>query len=65
MKEGRRIMRKPEIFMLTGLSDATIWRMEKVDNFPRRIQLGGKSVGWFSDEIEKWFEEKSKNRVKL
>jgi prophage regulatory protein len=58
----QRIIRKPELFSRIGLSDATIWRMEKSGKFPRRIQLGGKSVGWFDSEVEAWLSKKSSDR---
>lgn len=57
-----RIIRKPELFSKVGLSDATIWRMEKSGKFPRRITLGENSVGWLSDEIEQWVEKKAAER---
>ncbi|MGD9975024.1 MAG: helix-turn-helix transcriptional regulator [Desulfatirhabdiaceae bacterium] len=59
----KRIIRKPELFLKIGLSDATIWRMERAGRFPQRIQLGGNSVGWFDDEIELWLSEKAADRV--
>ena len=62
MDKEKRIIRKPELFSKVGLSDATIWREEKAGRFPKRIRLGGMSVGWFSDEIEKWFQEKAAAR---
>jgi len=58
-----RVIRKPELFSKIGLSDATIWRMEKSGKFPRRIVLGGNSVGWFSAEIEEWLAKKADARV--
>ena len=54
-----RIIRKPELFSKIGLSDATIWRMEKTGRFPGRIKLGGNSVGWFNNEVEKWLSVKA------
>ena len=60
--QERRILRKPELMTKIGLSDASIWRMERAGRFPKRIRLGGKSVGWFSDEVEKWFQEKAAAR---
>jgi prophage regulatory protein len=58
----QRIIRKPELIGKINLSDPTIWRMEKAGKFPRRIQLGGNSVGWFDDEIEAWLAKKSADR---
>jgi len=58
-----RIIRKPELFSMIGLSDTTIWRMEKYGKFPKRVQLGGNSVGWINGEIEEWLSKKSAERV--
>lgn len=57
-----RIIRKPELLAKIGLSDATIWRLEKANRFPRRIQLGGNSVGWFDNEVDAWLKRKSCER---
>jgi prophage regulatory protein len=61
----QRIIRKPELFARVGLSDATIWRLEKAGKFPRRVKLGGNSVGWLSDEFEAWLSARLENRVQL
>jgi prophage regulatory protein len=58
----RRVLRKPEVMSRIGLSDASIYRMEKAGRFPKRIRLGGQSVGWFSDEVDKWFDQKAQER---
>jgi prophage regulatory protein len=63
--EEARIIRKPELFMKIGLSDATIWRMEKKGKFPRRITLGGNSVGWLSGEIDNWLDKKAEERTRI
>jgi len=59
----QRVMRKPEVIGKIGLSDPTIWRMEKLGKFPKRIQLGGNSVGWFSNEINDWLAKKADDRT--
>jgi prophage regulatory protein len=61
-KNKRQIIRKPELLDRIGLSDTTIWRMEKVGKFPKRLQLGGNSVGWFDDEIDDWQNAKAAER---
>lgn len=58
----QRIIRKPELFSKIGLSDATIWRMERSGKFPGRIRLGGNSCGWFDNEIEDWLATKAADR---
>ncbi len=58
----KRIIRKPELFNKIPLSDATVWRREKMGDFPRRIKLGGNSVGWFENEVDAWLAAKSADR---
>ncbi len=61
-EKGKRIIRKPELYSRIGLSDATMWRLEKAGKFPRRILIGGNSVRWLESEIEEWFEKKLSER---
>jgi prophage regulatory protein len=58
-----RILRKPEIQHRVGLSDPTIWRLERAGKFPKRIKLGGNSVGWFESEINDWLQTKAAERA--
>ena len=57
-----RVMRKPEVLNLIGLSDPTIWRMERLNKFPKRIKIGPGSVGWFENEIREWLDRKAAER---
>ena len=59
-EEGKRALRFPATSKKVGLSRSTIDRLEKANLFPRRIRLGANSVAWFSDEIDKWLEERTK-----
>jgi len=54
-----RIIRKPELLGRVGLSDTTIWRLERDGKFPKRILLGGNSVGWLNEEVDAWVQEKA------
>ena len=58
-----RVVRKPELLSRIGLSDVTIWRMEKAGKFPKRISLGANSVGWLNNEINDWLAEKAVDRT--
>ena len=58
-----RLIRKPELLSIIGLSDSSIWRMEKAGKFPGRIQLGGNSVAWFESEILDWLKDKAAARL--
>ena len=59
---GRRVIRKRELFKMIPLSDATVWRMERKGEFPKRFTLGGRAVGWFADEIDEWLDAKAIKR---
>ena len=45
-------LRKAEVFRRTGMSDTTVWRKEKAGEFPKRVKITGKIVGWDEAEIE-------------
>jgi len=51
---ARRIIRKAEVRRRTGYSDTTIWRLERDDMFPRRVQIGPMAVGWYENEVDAW-----------
>lgn len=54
-----KIIRKKELFNLIGLSDTTVWRLERKGKFPKRLRLGAKSVGWRYTDVLSWIEKKS------
>ena len=53
-----RLIRWPEVKVLTGISRVTAWRMEKNGKFPRRRKLGENSVAWIASEVEAWLESR-------
>lgn len=57
-----RILRRPEVLEMVGASAPTIWRWEKAGTFPRRIRLGGNSVGYLESEILQWLQERIDER---
>ncbi len=48
------ILRYPQLKQIIHLSRTTIWRMEKKGEFPKRIQLSPRSVGWRMSELQTW-----------
>lgn len=58
----KRVIRRPEVLKITGLSPATIWRMEQDGRFPKRVSLGKNSCGWLSSEIDAWYDNLTKSR---
>ncbi|MHB8989219.1 MAG: helix-turn-helix transcriptional regulator [Desulfobulbia bacterium] len=58
-----RVMRKKEVLATVGLSDVSIWRQERAGTFPRRMKLGGNSVGWLKSEIDGWLQDRATERA--
>lgn len=52
-----KILRLRDVQEMTGgQSRTTIWRLEKQKKFPKRINLGGRAVGWRLTEIQEWIQ---------
>jgi predicted DNA-binding transcriptional regulator AlpA len=48
------ILNAKQVIEKTGLSRTTIWRLERIGNFPKRIALSERRIGWKLKEIEEW-----------
>lgn len=49
-----RLLRFPEVFVRTGMSESTIRRREAKGTFPRRVTLGPRAIGWYESDVTKW-----------
>ena len=49
-----KVIRPAQIQEYAGLSKNSAFRLEKLDLFPKRRQLGPSAVGWISTEIDEW-----------
>ena len=52
----RRIVRIRKLCEWTGLSRSAVYELEGAGEFPRRVPLGTRSVGWYEDEVSAWIE---------
>ena len=52
------IWRLPKVLAQTGLSRSTIYHKINNDDFPAPINLGPRAVGWLSNEVEGWIQER-------
>ena len=52
--EADRIVRLPEVLAMTGVSESTIARWEQNGEFPGRVRIGIRCVGWRVSEITRW-----------
>ena len=55
------ILRLPEVKKVTGLSTPTIYRLIALEQFPKQIKLGARSVGWVDTDIQSWLESRIAN----
>jgi len=53
-----RIIRRAELLKIVGLCYHTIWAAEKKGQFPARVKLGARAVGWYHHEVLAWLENR-------
>lgn len=53
-----RIVRRPEVESITGLSRSSIYAKMENGSFPTAIKLSERSVGWLEHEIQAWLENR-------
>lgn len=54
-----QILRLPEVQALTKLSRSTIYRLVDAGEFPQRLALGPRAVGWHSNAIAQWVQARA------
>jgi prophage regulatory protein len=59
--EGR-IIGSAELRKLPPFSDAHFWRLEQAGEFPRRVKVGQRRVGWVLEEVLVWIEARKSQR---
>lgn len=52
-----RLLRRPDVETLTGLSRSAIYRKMLDGTFPRPIQLTLRSVRWPESQVQAWIQE--------
>ena len=57
------IMSAVNVQLVTGLSRVTVWRLERENKFPARVQITPGRVGWVGSEVRDWID--SRPRVNL
>ncbi len=50
------LLRLPEVIKMTGLSRSEIYRREALGEFPRRVNLGARSVAWPLGSVQEFIE---------
>lgn len=54
MLNPNSVLRRPAVEAKVGLSKSAIYAMMARGDFPRPIRLTAKSVGWRSEDVERW-----------
>lgn len=62
MTNSDKILRRPAVQSLTGLSRTGIWRYVQAGSFPAPIQLGPRAIGWRASEVQAWIESRPRAR---
>lgn len=56
-----KILKRPEVENITGLSRSTIYLKMDKGEFPKQVKLSERSVGWIEFEVQEWI----KNRISV
>lgn len=49
-----RLMRRPEVLRVSGLSRSSMYRLIKKLEFPCPVRLSAKTVGWPASQVNAW-----------
>jgi prophage regulatory protein len=50
----QRLLRLSEVKRLTGLSRATLYRLQAAGQFPRQVKLGARASAWVQGAVLAW-----------
>ncbi len=64
LNEPLRLLSRPEVLDLVGVSYPTIWSWMQQGKFPRSRKLGDQKVGWLASELKSWIESRPIMRLK-
>ena len=53
-----RLLKRPEVEKVVGLSCSSLYRLMSQDDFPRPVRLGGRAVAWRATDIADWLESR-------
>jgi prophage regulatory protein len=49
-----QILRLPQVCKVTGLGRSMIYQLEAERQFPGRVRIGLRAVGWVESEVQRW-----------
>ncbi|MCT8330911.1 helix-turn-helix transcriptional regulator [Albidovulum sediminis] len=51
-----RLLRRPEVLSLTGMSRSTLYASMTLGLFPRPVRIGAQAVAWREADVLHWIE---------
>lgn len=54
LRRTERLLKSKDVQRLTGYSRTSLWRLEKLGKFPKRITLSRNAVRWHESEVRAW-----------
>lgn len=52
------ILRRPDVLRVTGLSQASLYRLMGENQFPKPIKVTDNTVGWKQSEVVDWINDR-------
>jgi prophage regulatory protein len=59
----RRVLRLPEVEVMTGLKHSAIYEAIEAGTFPPPIELTRAARGWIESEIDAWLDQRIRERA--
>lgn len=56
-----RLLRRPDVQSVTGLSRSTLYAMMAEGAFPKPVKLGKRAVGWRTSDVAAWLESRKES----
>lgn len=60
---AEKLLRRPEVESLTGLSRSTLYDWMKRGKFPQPVKLGTRLVAWRENDIGGWLESRQQRNA--
>lgn len=61
-KKRLALLRRPAVQDKTGLKETQIDELEKNNEFPKRVQISARAVGWVESEVDEWIHQRIRAR---
>ena len=55
---AEKLLRRPEVESITGLSRSTLYDWMKRGEFPQPVKLGTRLVAWRASDVNAWLESR-------